>query len=244
MEDKLPAILGLATKFYQHHKSEYFSGLWKENLPTDLAWARDNLGYLETRFGPIKKLSGPTFSWASVPGPVTYRLARTGYPGSRIYHTRFIQAYYPYKFASKIQPRLRLCGPTMTGILNYSMLLDERTYSLQLGSQIKYLGETVIDAPITSSFTADHNGPGHRILSTDLERRLERGESIPIKLLDLFTLQDGMTNKIYDLIVILAKLSGDQQSYRTAHQSHARQGSLALIVLVVQDRRGAFSGKI
>jgi hypothetical protein len=86
-EDKLPAISALARKVYDRQNSVYLAGIWKNDLVYELGWmsfsctllsrepsiAQSDDGiqdlHSNTRKSPDRT---PSWSWASVDGPVTY----------------------------------------------------------------------------------------------------------------------------------------------------------------------------
>ena len=66
--DKLPAISGIAHKFFAVTKSHYLAGLWTDNLAQDLLWhssATLQSPYDAHRLDP-DVYRAPSFSWASV----------------------------------------------------------------------------------------------------------------------------------------------------------------------------------
>lgn len=69
IEDKLPALAGVAEHFSRHFGLEYVAGLWKSNLKLGLLWTRHR--DTRTLVRPSKYLA-PTWSWASVKGQVEY----------------------------------------------------------------------------------------------------------------------------------------------------------------------------
>jgi hypothetical protein len=66
--DKLPAISALANTIFDRRGSGYAAGLWKDSLIFDLCW--------EVGRGSLTKHDfswrAPTWSWASIDGPITY----------------------------------------------------------------------------------------------------------------------------------------------------------------------------
>ena len=66
--DKLPACAALAETFAKilgFEASNYLAGLWENDIQAQLLWSR--------REGmEAERLSGPTWSWASLDGPVTF----------------------------------------------------------------------------------------------------------------------------------------------------------------------------
>lgn len=67
LRDRLPALSGLAAEFQQFLSCDYMAGSWKDDLH-GLLWAMDyNIPFV---FDALDE--GPSWSWASVPGPITY----------------------------------------------------------------------------------------------------------------------------------------------------------------------------
>ena len=69
--DKLIAISGIAKEMRHAVKDEYLAGMWRNQLPDSLLWyiststASDN-----TALGRPRPLRAPTWSWASLDGPI------------------------------------------------------------------------------------------------------------------------------------------------------------------------------
>jgi hypothetical protein len=65
--DRLPAVAGMASYVASLSGMKYRAGLWEEDLLCGLAWRRSSSGH-------AKRIPGgaPTWSWASVTGPVYY----------------------------------------------------------------------------------------------------------------------------------------------------------------------------
>jgi hypothetical protein len=71
LTDRLPAIQGLAKAASRLRSGdEYISGLWRKTMKADLLWHRNARDSYNQR---IKDRGAPTWSWASVTGPVYYR---------------------------------------------------------------------------------------------------------------------------------------------------------------------------
>ncbi|KAF2757638.1 HET-domain-containing protein [Pseudovirgaria hyperparasitica] len=66
VNDKLPAMAGIAAHFSTNMQSTYLAGLWKENFVSDLLWERRSL-QLQHHTG-----IAPSWSWASVSGWLDY----------------------------------------------------------------------------------------------------------------------------------------------------------------------------
>lgn len=72
-KDRLPAISGLATLMHQHTLSRYMCGLWSGDMDYSLLWMSDHERAKDT---PIQRMPdkpyAPSWSWASVVGPIRY----------------------------------------------------------------------------------------------------------------------------------------------------------------------------
>ena len=72
-KDRLMAISGLAALMKQHTDSEYLAGLWDMDLPYSMLWMSDHKAAAKK---PVRRMEAehyaPTWSWASVIGPVKY----------------------------------------------------------------------------------------------------------------------------------------------------------------------------
>lgn len=66
--DRLPALSGLA-KQASPILGDYFAGIWSDTLVSDLMWRVNKLDF---EFGRPVKYTGPSWSWASVTGPISY----------------------------------------------------------------------------------------------------------------------------------------------------------------------------
>lgn len=67
-DDRLPAIAGIAKKFYAVAQDSYCAGLWRKDLFVGLLWLSARRSYKRNRSS-----RAPTWSWASVNGYVSYR---------------------------------------------------------------------------------------------------------------------------------------------------------------------------
>ncbi|KAE9364539.1 HET-domain-containing protein [Stipitochalara longipes BDJ] len=67
INDKLPALSGIAGLFKNRSGDTYCAGLWKKSLPFDLLWRCDQSGDLQS-----KKTRVPSWSWISVDGAVKW----------------------------------------------------------------------------------------------------------------------------------------------------------------------------
>ncbi|KAF4618384.1 hypothetical protein G7Y89_g14920 [Cudoniella acicularis] len=69
--DRLPALAGVTEKFQQVLKDEYYAGLWKSQFIPLLAWSRTTR-HPKDYFPPLESYRAPTWSWASIEGPIEY----------------------------------------------------------------------------------------------------------------------------------------------------------------------------
>lgn len=80
--DCLPALSGVAHEVASLHNlqpADYLAGLWRQRLPIDLLWQRAVMGHdIDTR-RPSNWLA-PSWSWASVRGPVDFFKVPLGWP--------------------------------------------------------------------------------------------------------------------------------------------------------------------
>lgn len=74
-EDRLPAISGLAQHYQRRLKSAYLAGLWADNIASDLLWSarwEDGSGLERYYTKKPNKWRAPSWSWASIEGPVMF----------------------------------------------------------------------------------------------------------------------------------------------------------------------------
>lgn len=67
-EDKLLAILGVASELGNFWKDTYLAGMWRTALVHQLAWMRHRVP--SRRYMAPKQYRAPSWSWASIDGPV------------------------------------------------------------------------------------------------------------------------------------------------------------------------------
>jgi hypothetical protein len=70
-EDRLPAIGGIAQKLRDAWEDEYYAGIWKGSFIDLLAWRR-NRKSIPGQYTVLEKYRAPSWSWASVEGPIEY----------------------------------------------------------------------------------------------------------------------------------------------------------------------------
>jgi hypothetical protein len=72
--DKLPAISGLASQIAKRTDAEYLAGLWRQDLPFGLLWQASHREGMRV----TDKWRAPSWSWASIDGPVNSQGYRAG----------------------------------------------------------------------------------------------------------------------------------------------------------------------
>jgi hypothetical protein len=74
VEDRLPALSGLATEIRMLIDDEYLAGLWRKDLPEALLWRHEPSYYNDHRWSissvRIPGYHFPTWSWVSIEGPI------------------------------------------------------------------------------------------------------------------------------------------------------------------------------
>ncbi|KAF4414682.1 het domain-containing [Fusarium acutatum] len=70
--DIFPAISGVVRNMKRHRSDRYFAGVWEDSVLEDLAWVA-----CDTEKARPSEWNAPTWSWASVGGPVTFPNRRT-----------------------------------------------------------------------------------------------------------------------------------------------------------------------
>lgn len=68
--DKLVAISGIAQEIQQAVEDEYLAGMWRSELAHSLLWEVER-GSDNTRAGRPRPLRAPSWSWASIDGPIS-----------------------------------------------------------------------------------------------------------------------------------------------------------------------------
>jgi hypothetical protein len=77
-KDIFVALSGVARQFQQRLKDQYVAGLWTKKLPWQLCW-RPITSNLENHQKALQiAYRAPSWSWASICGPITWRLYSTG----------------------------------------------------------------------------------------------------------------------------------------------------------------------
>ncbi|KAE9378992.1 hypothetical protein N431DRAFT_525909 [Stipitochalara longipes BDJ] len=74
VEDKLPALSGLAAEFGRPLDDEYLAGLWKSTLPYSLLWYQVS----ERPTSPSSTYRAPLWSWASIDGRIRFETPTRG----------------------------------------------------------------------------------------------------------------------------------------------------------------------
>lgn len=213
-DDKLPAIAGLASKFNTLTNLNYHAGLWLEDLLYGLVWQHDTS---QARRSSV--WLAPTYSWASVNGPVNFRFARHAYPGARIQHSKVIESDYKSasenKFGKASGCRLTLQGHSMTAFLrrsteskqDWELCIDGMAY--QSNTDRRAACEFSVDRDVNlqenRGLLAAEEEPSHELRSHP--PKTESEEEKTVMLLYLYSIHHP--NYLYQNFLILQK-SQDQ----------------------------------
>lgn len=125
-KDKLPAIAGMAERYHEMANQQYLAGLWRENLPVDLLWS--SWGWEEAD-KPPKILPGPSWSWASIDGGVTFIAEPIGYDFPIEVHARVDNVHCSVPgnnpFGQVERGALDITGPVLQMNVQYDGEKDE-----------------------------------------------------------------------------------------------------------------------
>jgi len=73
--DRLAAISGIARAFEKPENGKYYAGMWVKDIAFQLAWRRVlSVETLEPAAITEARIRGPSWSWASITGPIDYLL--------------------------------------------------------------------------------------------------------------------------------------------------------------------------
>lgn len=113
LEDKLPALSGLASDFHEITGFTYLAGIWKEDIHQGLTWAIDKPQHQL----PEKPYIAPSWSWASHVGGVSFT-SPIGEMDARIQDTGISLAGLD-PFGRVTSGFLRLCGRAKKAVVKY-----------------------------------------------------------------------------------------------------------------------------
>jgi len=230
LDDQLPALMGLATKFHENTAAEYIAGMWKEHLLNDLSWDR----YSEASFQHIGQYTAPSFSWASFPGAKTFRQARMSYGGNKKYHTEVLDVKCVIDgqapFGKVSGGMLKLRGPTLEGRLTSKTPGDPTAYELKVGRDEAFY-EFEIDCPLSQMAISDGEGSISQTLGRATEDRYEPFESTPVLLISLYTLEcPEVRQYLYEILLILGRSTKVSGGYERLGVATAKKSSIEMKV--------------
>ncbi|KAF2418947.1 HET-domain-containing protein [Tothia fuscella] len=124
-QNRLPALSGIA-KF---NSSKYLGGIWKEHLPSDLYWTSHAAS--ESPFTRPERYRAPSFSWASIDGPIVYNRWRPESDLDEAMHRMNRQGYVVVKVleASCTADGLDPCGKVKDGHIVFNGWTGEAVVS-------------------------------------------------------------------------------------------------------------------
>lgn len=159
--DKMVAIAGLAAEQRIATGDSYLAGLWKSDLLHQLCWTTDFDERCQQNRLRIVPFIAPTWSWASVTGPI---LADMRYGGSEEESEQIscaevltvsVESQDPFQLHSFISSKLRLRGISLwafaTFIGDSCNLSDNTTYELKV-NRVTRVGDGLPLFPTTKRF--------------------------------------------------------------------------------------------
>jgi hypothetical protein len=126
-EDRLLAISGLASAMlHLQPNDKYLSGLWESTLPDNLVWHVDPR--LSSRLAKFDKYYRPTWSWAHLIAPITYR----GFAWTRVSKQfKILKLNYDAGTLNPFGPSLERAFLRVQGLV-----VDTRTNRLGIGVDV------------------------------------------------------------------------------------------------------------
>lgn len=126
LDDKLPAIAGIAANFQQQTGFRYVAGLWRETLIVDLVWV--SWGWEELG-KPPSTVQAPSWSWASIHGGVAFdmEMISEGIPIETHCAIEDLQCNIPGQnpFGIVNEGRIEVTGPLLEVELQFNGDLDD-----------------------------------------------------------------------------------------------------------------------
>lgn len=131
-DDMLPALSGLAQLYNQQNGAKYLAGIWQDYLREQLCWFADIMTAVDSereRHSRPKKYRAPSWSWASINGPVTFSSSGALSPHSTI------------SYASTVLVGQDNYGRVQSGSLVLRTRISQQLWRRRPGSQKKWYYE-------------------------------------------------------------------------------------------------------
>lgn len=228
-DDRLPALSGLAKKFWKATDYTYIAGLWQESIWYDLMWQHDTVAAPNTQIidattshaTVTARYIGPSFSWVSTTSAVNYRFARHAYPGTRVRHMTIVGSEYDTNgrdtFGKAVGARISIRGTTVEAQLRctskspngYELHILKAIY--QPNTDQRKICEFSIDAHHTAGMRAGTVERPANTLAGACGRVETQEKDTPVILLGIYSIHHR--NYLYQNFLILKLFSHGTNTY-------------------------------
>lgn len=153
MSDRLPAVSALAQKFQLKLDEKYLAGLWEKDLICGLSWASD-ISKTEEDHRDMSDRA-PSWSWASVEGPVKFGFINEAYnrprnPNLRLRFTTYTINPRGFNFTGEVESgSLNAIGPCLHCFLTLEG--QEKDASYQLIPLLQKLENAVVSGRLSTN---------------------------------------------------------------------------------------------
>jgi hypothetical protein len=138
LEDKLPALAGVASEFQLLGAGIYLAGLWQCQMPFGLLWAVSNGRQVDDKpsFRP-KEYRAPSWSWASVEGMIDFQWSFPRDKYTEPLRADFVEVTVKVlddnegPQDSSLSPSRSLTGPVLEGFLRIRGCLGSATWGIE-----------------------------------------------------------------------------------------------------------------
>jgi len=143
IQDRLPAVLGIANTLRCSYSGRYIWGLWESGLLRGLLWS------IDTKDIAYKRLVSPSWSWAAWSAPIHFRLPW----GPKLLGKAVVANIEEQLITKRLghnSPKtcIRIRGPLLK-IPAIKPLKGSSTNSLLFDSQRRYMGAACLDSPLS-----------------------------------------------------------------------------------------------
>jgi hypothetical protein len=227
-DDRLPALSGLAKKFWKITGYTYIAGLWKESIWYDLVWQHDTVASstqitdaAASQTTAAAGYIGPRFSWVSTASAVNYRFARHAYRGTRVRHMTIVGCDYDTygrdTYGKAVGARINIRGTTVEAQLRrtsessngYELHIMEAIY--QPNTDQRKICEFSIDAHHTAGTRASTVDPPMNTLAGACSRVEIQDKDTPVILVGIYSIHHR--NYLYQNFLILKSFSHGTNTY-------------------------------
>jgi hypothetical protein len=224
--DILPAISAVAEKFQAVLGDDYLAGLWKADLKRGLLWRKQYSSIAH----PIAEYRAPSWSWASVEGPVEYAFIATNRHFTyhlKVHDAQCTRASPEIAFGEISEGWLLVSGQVCTVRLDIEPSEDGISESMKLFSDDKR--HFAADSNVFETGLMEQVLPGSTSETTIV--RAPRGQrqnrvSAPVTLL---LVAQGKYTPLYKYtswyVLVLARVAAGQEVYRRIGNIYSSLGN-------------------